>query len=185
MRISRQEARRRIANATIGQMTEANRAAIVSEWWTLDSGDKAWSELSPALQRELETQSEAPSNASHQRYDPLIRIGLMDESIGVQNSWLEKKLREIGDTVQVIGEPESMVECRCCGHLSLHERGSYEVCPVCFWEDDGLQDLERMSGPNHMTLRDGKENFNRIGACSEDSLRHVAPDAHEKYLRVK
>jgi len=30
--------------------------------------------------------------------------------------------------------------CPCCGHRLLGEMpGSYEICPVCFWEDDGVQ----------------------------------------------
>jgi len=26
--------------------------------------------------------------------------------------------------------------CPCCGYLTLPERGAYDICPVCFWEDD-------------------------------------------------
>ncbi|MFE6959649.1 CPCC family cysteine-rich protein [Streptomyces sp. NPDC057696] len=30
--------------------------------------------------------------------------------------------------------------CPCCGHRVLGAMpGSYEICPVCFWEDDGVQ----------------------------------------------
>ncbi|MDX2622394.1 CPCC family cysteine-rich protein [Streptomyces sp. NPDC012486] len=30
--------------------------------------------------------------------------------------------------------------CPCCGHRVLDAMpGSYEICPVCFWEDDGIQ----------------------------------------------
>ncbi|MFF1770133.1 CPCC family cysteine-rich protein [Streptomyces sp. NPDC058249] len=35
--------------------------------------------------------------------------------------------------------------CPCCGFLTLDERGSYEICPVCFWEDDG-QDAKMPTG---------------------------------------
>ncbi|WP_328859368.1 CPCC family cysteine-rich protein [Streptomyces sp. NBC_00306] len=27
--------------------------------------------------------------------------------------------------------------CPCCGYVTLAERGSHEICAVCFWEDDG------------------------------------------------
>ncbi|MFG1660373.1 CPCC family cysteine-rich protein [Micromonospora chersina] len=30
--------------------------------------------------------------------------------------------------------------CPCCGYLTLDERGGSEICPVCFWEDDGRRD---------------------------------------------
>lgn len=34
--------------------------------------------------------------------------------------------------------------CDCCGYKTKNEekRGSYEICPVCFWEDAGYIDEE-------------------------------------------
>ena len=34
----------------------------------------------------------------------------------------------------------SQLPCPCCGFLTLEqEYGSYVICPVCDWEDDGVQ----------------------------------------------
>ncbi|MFB9883178.1 CPCC family cysteine-rich protein [Planobispora siamensis] len=30
--------------------------------------------------------------------------------------------------------------CPFCGFLTLGQRGMHEICPVCFWEDDGQDD---------------------------------------------
>lgn len=32
-------------------------------------------------------------------------------------------------------------KCPCCGYYTFDERpsGSYDICPVCFWEDDPVQ----------------------------------------------
>ena len=32
-------------------------------------------------------------------------------------------------------------KCPCCGHLTYDEptTGNFEICPVCFWEDDNVQ----------------------------------------------
>ena len=30
--------------------------------------------------------------------------------------------------------------CPCCGFVTLPERGADDICPVCFWEDDGQDD---------------------------------------------
>ena len=27
-------------------------------------------------------------------------------------------------------------KCLCCGYQTLDTRGEYDICPVCFWEDD-------------------------------------------------
>jgi hypothetical protein len=66
-------------------------------------------------------------------------------------------------------------QCPCCDYVSLPERNNYLICPICFWEDDGqdIDNLDRESGPNRMTLRQGRENFKRIGACEERLLREV------------
>jgi len=51
--------------------------------------------------------------------------------------------------------------CPVCGYLTLDERSSYDICSICFWEDDGIDDFEvnKNSGPNHMTLKEGREIF--------------------------
>jgi hypothetical protein len=56
--------------------------------------------------------------------------------------------------------------CPCCGYPTLLERSKYEICELCYWEDDG-QDEEHADevwgGPNHSySLRDAQENFHRF-----------------------
>ena len=41
--------------------------------------------------------------------------------------------------------------CPCCGHRTLGERGAYEICVECGWEDDGQDDHDSgaiRGGPN-------------------------------------
>lgn len=55
--------------------------------------------------------------------------------------------------------------CPCCGYPTLSRRRIFEICLLCWWEDDGLDDekdpgaLNRRSEPNRMTLRQGRQNF--------------------------
>ena len=51
--------------------------------------------------------------------------------------------------------------CQVCGYLTLDERDAFDICGICFWEDDGIDDFEENeeSGPNHMTLKEGRTLF--------------------------
>ncbi|HPF15159.1 MAG: hypothetical protein H6830_02875 [Planctomycetes bacterium] len=76
-------------------------------------------------------------------------------------------------------------QCPCCDYYTLGERAAYEICPVCYWEDDG-QGLDRMddiSGPNHLTLRAARRNFEQFGASDQAALSLVAPRSARAALR--
>jgi hypothetical protein len=32
--------------------------------------------------------------------------------------------------------------CPVCGYLTLDERNTFDICGICFWEDDGIDDFE-------------------------------------------
>lgn len=74
--------------------------------------------------------------------------------------------------------------CPCCGYKTLDERGGYEICSVCFWEDDGQDEEEaatnRFFGPNHMSLAQARENYRKLGAMDEGSLKFVRPPLPEE-----
>ena len=84
--------------------------------------------------------------------------------------------------------------CPFCGYKTLESRGEFDICPVCFWEDDtyfnfdadpivGLyynqeptaeELLDIPSGANHgLTLRDAQKNYRLFGACIKEMLPHV------------
>ena len=76
-------------------------------------------------------------------------------------------------------------QCPCCDYYSLAERNAYRICPVCYWEDDGqdMDELDRVSGPNHITLREGRRNFREIGACDPSAASLVASSEERAGLR--
>jgi hypothetical protein len=77
------------------------------------------------------------------------------------------------------GEADGPYACPCCRSLTLPTRGGYDLCPVCFWEDDGQDDHDAddvRSGPNGgLSLTQARENYAAVGACSEEVLMHVRP----------
>lgn len=78
----------------------------------------------------------------------------------------------------------SSVRCPCCGCRTKEAPGDFEICPVCFWQDDGQNDgtaNEVWGGPNKgLSLAQARLNFAAFGAVSEDLRTHVRPpDASE------
>ena len=74
--------------------------------------------------------------------------------------------------------------CPCCGYRTLDERGGSDICPVCFWEDDGQDDQDAevvRGGPNgSLSLAQARENYRRFGACEESMLENVRPPLPEE-----
>ncbi|MEC3979207.1 CPCC family cysteine-rich protein [Amycolatopsis sp. H20-H5] len=70
-----------------------------------------------------------------------------------------------------LGHEVGPYRCPCCGYRTLDERGGFQICPVCFWEDDGQDDHdagEVRGGPNGpLTLTEARRNFARFGASEE------------------
>ena len=79
-------------------------------------------------------------------------------------------------------EKQLKYKCPCCGFYTLPSRGDYEICPVCFWEDDGLQSEEPdcTAGPNGYTLNEAKENFKKYGAMDKRSIEFVRPPKEDE-----
>jgi hypothetical protein len=69
--------------------------------------------------------------------------------------------------------------CPCCGCRTLGARAEYEICPVCFWEDDGQDDPDAdavRGGPNgSLSLTAARANYLRCGACAERFVGKVRP----------
>jgi hypothetical protein len=88
-------------------------------------------------------------------------------------------------------EPITLVKypCPCCGYLIFPEPpGSYDICEICFWEDDLSQlRFQHSTGANHVSLVEGQINFAAIGASEERVREFVRPvmasDVREKEWR--
>lgn len=67
--------------------------------------------------------------------------------------------------------------CPCCGFLTLSEKppGTFEICPVCYWEDDYAQynHPDLAGGANKESLYQARKNFKKFGASSKKVLNFV------------
>ena len=73
--------------------------------------------------------------------------------------------------------------CPCCHFKTLHEEHHYEICPVCFWEDDPYQcdNPAYKGGANSENLYEARENYLNFGAVSQRELLNVRSPFSEEY----
>jgi Cysteine-rich CPCC len=92
--------------------------------------------------------------------------------------------------VNVFGLPEdgAFYHRPCCLYPTLPMRGGFEVCPVCYWEDDGQDDHDAdrvRGGPNEaFSLTEARANFAAFGVY--DAVRRSkvrSPTEQEKRNR--
>lgn len=69
--------------------------------------------------------------------------------------------------------------CPCCGHFTLTQPGigTFEICPVCGWENDNVQyeDPDFPAGANEVSLNEARQNYAEFGAATRSLLRLVRP----------
>jgi len=78
--------------------------------------------------------------------------------------------------------------CPCCGFATLKERAKQEICPVCWWQDDGQDSKdadEVWGGPNDdLSLTQGRKNFVRFGTA-QPSRKDLEPKSPSLYRRLR
>ena len=69
------------------------------------------------------------------------------------------------------------VRCLCCGSRTLTTPAVFELCPVCWWQDDGQEDVDAdvvRGGPNGtLSLTAARANFLACGASDPRFLSRV------------
>ena len=68
-------------------------------------------------------------------------------------------------------------KCPCCGYYTFDKKveGNYEICPVCFWEDDPTQMADPLceGGANKNNLMQARRNYLEFGACEKEVIPYV------------
>ena len=105
---------------------------------------------------------------------------LLNLHVGDEPRWLHDALDALSGYDSPLGR---RFECPCCGYLTLTSppSGTYELCPVCYWEDDGVQfrDPSYAGGANQVSLQQARKNFHRYGASEprfRESVRAPVPE---------
>lgn len=166
MKLQREQALELMAYLSIIKMDNEEREGILIDVFSEDDSFKNISDYSDPV------------------YNPKIIEYLKNNFIGITNQYIEEFLNDRLDSqVQVIGEDAKMIECPCCGYQTLDSRGQYDICKVCYWEDDGSNEPDRYSSVNSMTLQEARDNFRKSGAISDSFKESVDSEGKLKYRK--
>lgn len=79
-------------------------------------------------------------------------------------------------------DDNELFRCPCCGYYTLPGSGQYDICPVCFWEDDPFQedDPDLEGGANEPSLNECRKNYEVFHACEERYMDRVRPPRPEE-----
>jgi len=82
----------------------------------------------------------------------------------------------------------NLFTCPGCGYPTLSRRDSYEICVVCFWEDDGQDDedaLKIKGGPNsELSLIENRINFGHSFHKLADSIGGIIVTDPEEIMNA-
>jgi len=179
--LQRADALRQVGRATLATWTVEQRReqleTMQSEVW---DDHPRWRSLAADVRAELGVDGVLRGAATDPRYDAALLLSIEQGLEGVSNEFLGAELGRV-----VVGEVEALLACPCCRYRTLSERGGYDICPVCLWEDDGIEAPHALSGPNHMTLAEARKNFAAFGAVTRRERAFVDPKGPQKYPRAE
>lgn len=146
-----------------------DRETIIRNAWGLDERDKIFHLLPSGLREELLSFEEPQADIMSSQYDILVRVLSEFGYSEYPNEKLAAIVSNILKQSVVVDGKQSLQPrkqaCPCCGEETLSMRGEYDICSNCGWEDDGIEEEGKYSNPNHMTLKQGKDNYLLYGRC--------------------
>lgn len=163
-RIDRNQAIKLISNQEMKVLNRESREGHILNYWSLDSDDIEFHKLSRELQNQILFNEYPTRDILSSCYDELIILSLKFKYKGVTNIYLRRCLDEYLKSYDVYGSMKILEPCPCCFYCTLDLRGEYEICPLCFWEDEGsINDKmpNLYSSPNHMSLIEFRNQFNK------------------------
>ncbi len=185
--MERQQAIEEYSKIKLTELSQKERAEqlevmTLEDWSDMDE----WNSLPKSIQKEFEYGEEI-KNPQSEKYNSVLMIWLKYNLQSVTNEFLSEKL----NIETIIGEPVELESCPCCGYRTIGERGNYDICKVCWWEDDGQDNQHSeqvMGGPNYgISLVMGRYNYLVYGLYSPkrtDLMEKKAEEGEYKRGRI-
>lgn len=112
------------------------------------------------------------------------------DDIKYRRVWFESRFKKfVKRPYQDTWKHRYLFTCPCCGFPTLTARGYYQICPICFWEDEGQDDhdADEVAGLNSdYSLTEARKNFKKyLTMYSPSDESHFSRETSEKKLKAK
>ncbi len=114
---------------------------------TLDK-ERCWSICSNCLWEDCSLQFDNPDFSD----------GVNGISLNRARKRYKKNGRPVRDINTIIKKKK---KCACCGNLTLDKDSRFDICRICWWQDDAIQndDPDYDGGANHMSLNEARQAY--------------------------
>lgn len=121
-------------------------------------------------------------------YRPILLDKMKRPFRGATNDYLADYLnRVVGIEVdRVQGELPGWLPCPVCAHRTFEVVGDWDICPVCGWNSDPVQETmpDDPTGANGISLNEARQNYQKMGAISPELLAELNPEEKKKYPKI-
>lgn len=184
----RSEALERIAWHHVKQLSRDDATELIIEFFNepLKPSLREKLNITAVLQWETHSPPEdlKPGNPI---YRPILVEKMKRPFKGATNEYLAQYLQTRLDfhVDSVEGQLPTWLPCPVCGYHTFEIVGDWDICPVCGWNSDPVQEAmpDDPTGANGISLNEARQNFERLGAISQEMLPQIDPDAKKRYPR--
>jgi hypothetical protein len=104
---------------------------------------------------------------------------------GATNEYLAEHLKTVVglEVDRVEGDLPDWFACPICKHHTFQTLGAWDTCPVCGWNSDPVQEAvhDDPTGANGISLNEARQNYQAIGAITQEKLAELDPEEKKKY----
>ena len=184
----RSQAAQLIAEHMLSQLTPEESVEAIRAFFNDFIPDDLRPHLDPALVAQHDRHDVPPTIIpTDPRYQPVLLHQMKRRLRGVTNTYLGAVLYGTMDmSVDVTGVMTPLLSCPVCDYRSLPVLGNWDVCLVCGWVSDPVQEAvpNEGVGANGVSLSQARDNYAQTGLCSENARDRVHPHGRHMYPRA-
>ncbi len=184
----RSQAIQLIAEHMLAQLAPEEAVEAIRAFFNDFIPDDLRPELDPALLTQHDRHDVPPTIIPNDpRYQPVLLHQMKRRLRGVTNAYLGAYMHGVMNmSVDVTGQMTPLLACPVCDFQSLPIRGNWDVCLVCGWVSDPVQEAvpDEAVGANGVSLNQARDNYAQTGLSSENASDRVHAHGRHMYPRA-